>query len=146
MKTLLSALLALLAVPAQAGTASVVIPVVAHVINTCEISQPPTVVFDSLDSAKGGATSASAGITCTKGATAAVRLVGPTELSDGRGNTIPYTVTDANGQHINATQGPAFTSATALAPTLVPMTARIAGGTRVPDGDYRSALTLTVTF
>ncbi|QWT20786.1 spore coat protein U domain-containing protein [Bacillus sp. NP157] len=146
MKTLLSALLALLAVPAQAGTTTVVIPVVAHVINSCEISQPPTIAFDNLDSAKGGATSASAGITCTKGATAAVRLVGPTELTDGRGNTIPYTVTDANGQPINATQGPSFTSATAFSPTLVPMTASIAGGTRVSDGDYRSTLTMTVDF
>lgn len=146
MKTVLSALLALLAAPAFAGSTSATINVTARVVNACSITQPPAITFDNLDSAKGGATSASAGITCTKGATAAVRLVGPTELSDGRGNTIPYTVTDGAGQPINATQGPSFTSATAMAPTLVPMTASIASGTRVPDGDYRSALTMTVFF
>lgn len=146
MKSLLAALLALLAAPVFAGSTSATINVTARVVSACQINQAPAITFDNLDSAKGGATSASAGITCTKGATAAVRLVGPTELTDGRGNTIPYTVTDANGQTINATQGPSFTSATAMAPTLVPMTARIAGGTRVPDGDYRSTLTMTVDF
>lgn len=146
MKTLLAALLALLATPVFAGSTSAVIPVVAHVINSCEISQPPTIAFDKLDSVKGGSTTTAAGITCTKGAAAAVRLVGPAELSDGRGNRIPFTVTDSAGHAINAIQGPAFTSETGLRPTLVPMTASIAGGTRVPDGDYRSTLTMTVDF
>ena len=146
MKTFLTLLAVLFSIPAFAGSASAVIHVTAHVVNACEISQPPTIAFDNLDSAKGGSTSTSAGITCTKGATAAVRLVGPTELSDGRGNTIPYVVTDGAGHPINAMQGPSFTSATALSPTLVPMTASIASGSRVPDGDYRSTLTLAVYF
>lgn len=146
MKTFLTILAVLFSIPAFAGTTMATIPVVAHVVNACEISQPPTMVFDKLDSAKGGSTTTSAGITCTKGATAAVRLVEPTELSDGRGNAIAYTVTDSAGRPINATQGPSFTSATALSPTLVPMTASIDGGNRVPDGNYRSALTLTVDF
>ena len=146
MKTFLALIATLAAAPAFAGSTSATFLVTARVVNACTISQPPSVTFDNLDSAKGGTSQSSAGITCTKGATASVRLNGPMELTDGKGNTLPYTVTDTAGQPINATSGPSFTSATALAATMVPMTAHIARGNRVPDGDYSGSVLMTVDF
>jgi spore coat protein U-like protein len=148
MKTILSlALVSLVATaPAFAGTATGFFIVTARVEAACAITQSPTVAFSKFDSAKGSTLETSAGVTCTRGTAATVHLSGPSSLADGKGNTLPYTITDANGQVINAAQGPSFTSATGLAATHVPMTVRIPAGSRVPDGDYSGAVLMTVDF
>lgn len=148
MKTILSlALVSLVAAaPAFAGTATGFFIVTARVEAACAITQSPTMTFQSVDSAKGSSMQTAAGVTCTKGTAATVHLSGPTALSDGKGNTLPYTITDASGQVINAMQGPSFTSATGLASTQVPMTVRIPAGSRVPDGSYSGTVLMTVNF